>query len=121
MRQKITQAPLVPELKSKWREVHRRPYATIREYAEALLQLVHHRDADGRAIGFDYKYIRDAILKKYPTVPLKGPEHLNYFERLESPYRSRRYFDKSSRRGSNADFTLHASVPPIVESNIRLN
>lgn len=73
MQQKIVKAPMTPDLRSKWKSVLKRKYATIREYAEALIQLVHYRDPDGRDIGFDYEYIRDAVLRKYPTVPRNGP------------------------------------------------
>jgi hypothetical protein len=47
-------------------------YKTIREYAIALLTLVHHR-RDGRAYGYDYGSIRESILQKFPTVKNNGP------------------------------------------------
>lgn len=50
-----------------------RVFYSIREYAEALIQLVAYRDPDGRPIGFDYGYIRSEVLKKYPIVPRNGP------------------------------------------------
>jgi hypothetical protein len=49
-------------------------YKTIREYAIALMMLVHHR-RDGRAYGYDYGNIRECILKKFPTVKNTGPHH----------------------------------------------
>jgi hypothetical protein len=61
-----------------------RRYDTIQEYAETLIQLVHYRDDDGRDIGYDYGYIRDAILRKFPTVKLRGP-HLGKQTRM--PYK----------------------------------
>lgn len=50
-----------------------RVFYSIREYAEALIQLVNYKDPDGRAIGFDYGYIRKAVLKKFPVVFCNGP------------------------------------------------
>ncbi len=66
--------PTDPKLYARWRSVRRsKQYRTIREYAEALIMLVHSRDADGRDIGFDYDYIRSAVLRKFPTVIRNGP------------------------------------------------
>jgi hypothetical protein len=48
-------------------------YSTIREFATVLIQLVRHRDEDGRDVGFDYGDIHDAILRKFPTVKSYGP------------------------------------------------
>ena len=48
-------------------------YASIKEFATKLIQLVHHRDPDGRDIGFDYGDIHATILRKFPTVESKGP------------------------------------------------
>lgn len=62
-----------PEQRAVCVRVRRKKYYTIREYAEALVQLVQYTDSDGRAIGFDYGVIRDAVLRKFPTVPRKGP------------------------------------------------
>lgn len=57
-----------PDLRAIKNRVMRQRYKTIREYAEALLQLVHYRDEDGRNIGYDYDAIRKIILRKFPTV-----------------------------------------------------
>jgi hypothetical protein len=62
-----------PHLHTKWCSVVRRRYSTIREYAEAWIQLVHYIDGDGRAIGFDYERIRSAVLRKFPKVTCNGP------------------------------------------------
>lgn len=72
---KLTSAPMKPTQaqRTRWRSVTHRTYFTIREYAETLIQLVHHKDEDGRDIGFDYEYIREAVLRKFPTVPRNGP------------------------------------------------
>lgn len=70
---KSNSAPMTPELRTRWKSVLRKKYFTIREYAEALIQLVRSHDADNRDIGFDYEYIRDAVLRKFPTVPRNGP------------------------------------------------
>lgn len=53
--------------------VQRRSYSTIRQYAEALVQCVQFSDDDGRDIGYDYGYIRKAVLKKFPVVTCNGP------------------------------------------------
>ncbi len=69
------QAPkAIPEkFRAKWHSVMHRRYFTIREYAEALIRLVRFIDGDGRPIGFDYEYIRNAVLRKFPVVPCNGP------------------------------------------------
>jgi len=64
---------MAPEHKAARRRALARKYATIREFATVLIRLVHHRDEDGRDIGFDYGDIRDAILRKFPTVKSNGP------------------------------------------------
>lgn len=72
--------PTDPVLFKRWRNatgwmtsrIHRK-YATIREYAEMLIKLVHYHDDDGREIGYDYRYIRETILRKFPTVGRNGP------------------------------------------------
>lgn len=67
-------APDDPELRRKWQAtVQSKKHLTIREYAEALICLVHHHDPDHREIGFDYGWIRDAILRKFPVVTRNGP------------------------------------------------
>lgn len=63
-------------------------YATIREYAIALIRYVDHQDDDGRDVGFDYGRIRNMVVKKFPTVtyggPHKGrPTQMPYKELLE--------------------------------------
>lgn len=70
---KIPKIQIPPECRRVQRRVVGRQYTTIREYAIALIQLVHHRDADGRDIGFDYGMIHAAILRKFPTVKSDGP------------------------------------------------
>lgn len=50
----------------------RRRYKTIREYAIDLLLRVD-RIEDGREVGFDYDFIRNAILHKFPFVTYGGP------------------------------------------------
>lgn len=70
---KAKSSPMSPELRTRWKSVLSKKYFTIREYAEALIQLVHFRDSDGRDIGFDYLYIRNTVLSKFPTVPRNGP------------------------------------------------
>lgn len=71
--------PTDPELLKRFRSAIkstvrlRQKYATIREYAEVLIKLVWYRDEDGREIGYDYQYIRDTILRKFPTVRRNGP------------------------------------------------
>lgn len=65
--------PKDPTLRRIWRNVTQKNYATIREYAETLIRLVHERDSDGRDIGYDYKTIREYILRKFPRVTRNGP------------------------------------------------
>lgn len=64
-----------PDLARVWRGVMfgHRPSETIHEFAERMVRLVHFRDGDGREIGFDYEYIRDAILRRFPKVKVGGP------------------------------------------------
>jgi hypothetical protein len=66
---KSIKTPMTPEYRQARRYALRRKYNTIREFATALIQLVHHKDADGHDIGFDY----DAILRKFPKVTNNGP------------------------------------------------
>lgn len=66
--------PTDPVLKSRWRSVtESKKYKTIKAYAEKLILLVREYDSDGREIGYDYEVIRNAILRKFPTVPRNGP------------------------------------------------
>jgi hypothetical protein len=51
----------------------RRQFASIRELAVTLIELVHYTDADGRAIGYTYDDILAAIRRKFPTVTTPGP------------------------------------------------
>lgn len=63
-----------PSLAAAWRSVmfgHRSE--TIHEFAEKMVRLVHYLDGDQREIGFDYEYIRDAILRRFPKVKVGGP------------------------------------------------
>ena len=53
--------------------VQEREFQTIREYATELIKLTHHIDADRREIGFDYGFIHDQVLRKFPTVKISGP------------------------------------------------
>lgn len=55
------------ELRRRNQTIRKRNYRTIHDYAAALVQLVHHYDSDGRPIGFDYGYIRDRVLVKFPV------------------------------------------------------
>lgn len=73
MGNKVSVAPKDAALRTKWKSVLGKHYFTIREYAEALITLVQKHDSDKRDIGFDYEYIREAILRKFPTVPRNGP------------------------------------------------
>jgi hypothetical protein len=71
----ISSIPTDPKLARIWRSVmfgHRKS-ETIHEFACKLVQLVHFHDAEGRGIGYDYTYIRDAILRRFPTVKIGGP------------------------------------------------
>lgn len=74
MNKKLSKIPaMTPHL---WGRLHRareRDYPTIRAYASALIQLVRYRDADGRDMGFDYEFIRNEVLKKFPRVTTRGP------------------------------------------------
>ncbi len=83
---KFTPKRLPPELHKKWRSVFiwNRKWASIHEYAAALIQLVHYRDDDGRDIGFDYGYISAAILRKFPVVKTPGPHR---GKRTKMPYK----------------------------------
>jgi hypothetical protein len=64
---------MAPEHRLARRRALARKYSTIREFATVLIQLVRHRDVDGRDIGFDYGDIHDAILRKFPKVTNNGP------------------------------------------------
>ena len=86
---KSKKLPMTADLRTRWKSVLRRNYDTIREYAEALIQLVHYQDADGRDIGFDYGYIRAAVLKKFPTVKCSGPHR---GQRTKMPYKELQEF-----------------------------
>lgn len=66
-------APKDPALRKRWLYTVRNKYLTIRQYAETLITLVHEHDSDGREIGFDYEYIRNSILQKFPVVLRNGP------------------------------------------------
>jgi hypothetical protein len=74
---RMTPSPkeMEPDLARVWRSVMfgHRPSETIHEFAEKLVRLVHYRDGDKREIGFDYEYIRNAILRRFPTVKVGGP------------------------------------------------
>lgn len=73
-KKKAHKPPTIPPVlyKRAWRTRHQ-SYRTIREYAMALIQLVRYRDEDGRDIGFDYEYIREEVLQKFPRVTCNGP------------------------------------------------
>jgi hypothetical protein len=45
---------------------------SIRAFAIELLKLTHHKDHDGREIGLTYDQIRDAVLRRFPTVKTPG-------------------------------------------------
>jgi hypothetical protein len=64
---------ITPEYALARRRALSRKYDTIREFAIVLIQLKHHKDDDGRDIGFDYAYILEQILRKFPTVKSSGP------------------------------------------------
>jgi hypothetical protein len=66
---------MAPELADTWKAVmsRSRQYDTIHEFAATMVQLVHYRDPDGRDIGFDYEYIRNAIIARFPIVTVRGP------------------------------------------------
>jgi RecJ-like exonuclease len=61
------------EMNTEWRRAVHSTYPTIRDYAERLIMIVHHKDKDGRNIGYPYDEILLAILRKFPTVPTGGP------------------------------------------------
>ena len=73
MAAKSIRVPMSSQARLSRRRVVERKYSTIREFATELIKLVRHKDADGRAIGFDYAEIHDAILRKFPTVRINGP------------------------------------------------
>lgn len=64
-----------PSLAREWRKAMfgHRPAETIHEFAQRMVRLVHYKDGDGREIGFDYEYIRLAILRRFPKVKTNGP------------------------------------------------
>jgi hypothetical protein len=64
-----------PDLAKAWRSAMfgHRPSETIHDFSERMIRLVHFRDGDGREIGFDYEYIRAAILRRFPKVKVGGP------------------------------------------------
>jgi hypothetical protein len=72
---KPTPKEMEPDLARAWRSAMfgHRPSETIHEFAERLVRLVHYRDGDRREIGFDYEYIRNAILRRFPKVKVGGP------------------------------------------------
>jgi len=70
---KTVKIKMAPEYALARRSAFARNYATIRGYAIVLIQLVHYKDDDGRDIGFDYPYILDHILRKFPKVVSSGP------------------------------------------------
>jgi hypothetical protein len=70
---KAVKIKMAPEHALARRRAFARNYATIRGYAIELIKLVHYRDADKRDIGFDYPYILDHILRKFPKVVSSGP------------------------------------------------
>lgn len=97
-----TIGPTDKGLRKRLQSVRRRKYGMIREYAEALIQLVHHYDEDGRNIGFDYAYIREAILCKFPKVTRNGP-HKGRATRM--PYKELQEFACDlNRRGVKLPF-----------------
>jgi hypothetical protein len=53
--------------------VRQRKYATIRQYAMALLLVEAGHDDDGRRVGLDYITIYELIKKKFPIVTYSGP------------------------------------------------
>lgn len=95
-------APTEPKLRTKWKSVIGKRYFTIREYAEALITLVRCHDEDGRDMGFDYEYIRNAILRKFPTVPRNGPHK---GKTTKMPYKELQEFAcELNRRGIRLPF-----------------
>ncbi len=70
---KSVMVPVTPEFDLARRRVLKRTYKTIRELATELIKLVRHQDGDGRDIGYDYGYIHEAVLRKFPTVKNNGP------------------------------------------------
>lgn len=70
---KLVKVPMTPEARLARRRVLKRKFKTIREFAAELIKLEHHRDDDGRRIGFDYTDIHETILRKFPIVSIKGP------------------------------------------------
>lgn len=45
---------------------------SIRAFAIELIKVARHKDRDGREIGLTYDQIRDAVLRKFPTVKTPG-------------------------------------------------
>ena len=67
------QARSSPEFVATRKRTLRRGYVTIHDFAIALICLVHHKDADGREIGYDYGWIHQHIMQKFPHVTSSGP------------------------------------------------
>ena len=105
---------MAPEHRLARRRALARKYTTIREFATVLIQLVRHRDVDGRDIGFDYGDIHDSILRKFPKVTNNGPHRGNPTKMpikelheiacelnrngVKLPFRPRRKASKSSKK-----------------------
>lgn len=66
--------PMDAEASRARKRVLGRKYATIRELAEALIQLRHHTYED-RSVGYAYADIHAMILRKLPRVTINGPHH----------------------------------------------
>lgn len=76
MAKKPTKIPIDAEARLARRRVLEREYATIKEFAEALIVgLWHHKDADGREIGDPYADIRAIIIRRFPKVTNPGPHY----------------------------------------------
>jgi hypothetical protein len=117
MASKVKQLPPDPTLRAARSRVLRAHYPTIHDFAIALVKLIHHRDVDGREIGYDYGFIHRAILRKFPIITSKGPHRgkptrmpykelqkvtgeLNR-EGVKLPFRPRRKSKKSKKKSAH--------------------
>jgi hypothetical protein len=73
MGKKSAKIPMSSKARRALKRILESDFHTIREFAMALIKLGRHTDSDGREIGFDYGFIHDAVLQKFPTVKISGP------------------------------------------------
>jgi hypothetical protein len=70
---KSVRVPMAAENRRELLRVLACKYNTIRDFAIELIKFVRSTDEDNRDIGLDYGYVRDAIIRKFPTVRSSGP------------------------------------------------